>query len=101
MVLVDKRGGRSASNLVSHKVPGVGEAIEGVGCRLLYLPPYSPDLNPIEDAFSELKDLLRAAAERTVGGLWAAVGRLIDQFPRVECRNYFRQCGYRKNATRA
>jgi len=88
-------------NLGSHKVAGVREAIEGAGCRLLYLPAYSPDLNPIESAFSKLKALLRAAAERTVDGLWSAIGRLIDRFARGECRNYFRHCGYRRYATRA
>jgi transposase len=60
----------------------------------LYLPPYSPDLNPIENAFSKLKRLARAAAERTVDGLWSALGRLIDRFPPAECQNYLRHCGY-------
>jgi transposase len=86
-------------NLGSHKVAGVREAVEGAGCRLLYLPPYSPDLNPIENAFSKLKRLLRRAAERTAEGLWRAIGRLIDQFDPAECRNYFRHCGY--HATRS
>ena len=88
-------------NLGSHKVPGVRRAIEAAGCRLLYLPPYSPDLNPIENAFSKLKRLLRAAAERTVDGLWAAIGRLLDRFTPRECRNYFRHCGYVQSATRS
>jgi transposase len=87
-------------NLGSHKVAGVRRAIEGAGCRLLYLPPYSPDLNPIENAFSKLKRLLRAAAERTLDGLWAAIGRLLDRFTPRECRNYFRHCGYARAATR-
>lgn len=81
-------------NLGSHTVAGVREAVEGAGCRLLFLPPYSPDLNPIENAFSKLKGLLRKAAERTVEGLWAAIGKLLDQFPPGECRNYLRHCGY-------
>jgi transposase len=81
-------------NLGSHTTPGVRAAIEGAGCRVLYLPPYSPDLNPIEKAFSKLKRLLRTAAERTVDGLWAAIGRLLDRFAPAECRNYFRACGY-------
>jgi transposase len=81
-------------NLGSHKVAGVREAIEGVGGRLLYLPPYSPDLNPIENAFGKLKRLLRAAAERTVEGLWRRIGQLLDEFRPAECRNYFRHCGY-------
>ena len=81
-------------NLGAHKVAGVREAIEAAGGRLLYLPPYSPDLNPIENAFSKLKRLLRRAAERTVEGLWATIGRLLDEFRPTECRNYFRHCGY-------
>jgi transposase len=88
-------------NLGSHAVAGVREAIEGAGCRLLFLPPYSPDLNPIENAFSKLKGLLRKAAERTVDGLWSAVGRLLGCFTRRECRNYFRHCGYNRHATRS
>ena len=63
-------------NLSSHKRAGVREAIEAAGCRLLYLPPYSPDLNPIEQAFAKLKALLRKAGERTVEGLWRLLGRL-------------------------
>ncbi len=88
-------------NLGSHKLAGVRRAIEGAGCRVLYLPPYSPDLNPIENAFSKLKALLRAAAERTVDRLWATIGRLLDRFTRRECRNYFRHCGYRRHASRS
>ncbi len=78
-------------NLGSHKVAGVRAAVEAAGCRLLYLPPYSPDLHPIGMAFSKLKGLLRQAAERTVDGLWAGIGRWIDQFSPAECRNYIRQ----------
>lgn len=81
-------------NLGSHTVAGVRAAVERAGCRLEYLPPYSPDLNPIEMAFSKLKRLLRKAAERTVGGLRAAIGRLVGEFGPDECRNYFRHCGY-------
>ena len=81
-------------NLAAHKVAGVREAIEGVGARLEYLPPYSPDFNPIELAFSKLKALLRAAAERTVDGLERRIGRLLECFEFRECRNYFRHCGY-------
>ena len=88
-------------NLSSHTLAAVRVAVEGAGCRLLYLPPYSPDLNPIENAFSKLKSLLRTAAERTVDGLWSAIGRLLDRFDPAECRNYFRHCGYRKPATRS
>lgn len=82
-------------NLSSHKVPGVREAIEGVGAELRYLPPYSPDLNPIELAFSKLKKLLRDGAERTVDKLWTLCGQVLDEFTEPECRNYFRHCGYR------
>lgn len=75
-------------NLGRHTVAGVREAVEGAGCRLLFLPPYSPDLNPIENAFSKLKGLLRTAAGRTVGGRRAVGGKLLDQFPPGECRDY-------------
>ena len=81
-------------NLGSHKVTGVREAIEARGAALLYLPPYSPDLNPIEQAFAKLKQLLRSAAERTVEGLWTAIGQLLDRFSPTECRNYLANCGY-------
>jgi transposase len=81
-------------NLPSHKRPGVGRAIEGAGCTLLYLPPYSPDLNPIEPAFSKLKSLLRKAGKRTVDGLWEFLGRALDAFAPQECLNYMRHCGY-------
>ncbi len=81
-------------NLPCHKAAAVREAVEGAGCQLLYLPPYSPDLNPIELAFSKLKRLLRAAAERAAEGRWAAIGRLLDRLPPAECRNYLRHGGY-------
>ncbi len=81
-------------NLPAHKVKGVREAIEAAKARLLYLPPYSPDLNPIEMAFAKLKALLRKAAERTVEGLWTAIGELLDFFSPEECSNYFRHAGY-------
>ena len=81
-------------NLSSHKGPKVREMIEAAGAQLLYLPPYSPDLNPIEMAFAKLKALLRRAAERTVTGLWSAIGQLLDSFTPAECRNYFRAAGY-------
>lgn len=82
-------------NLSSHKVAGVAEAIESVGARVLYLPPYSPDLNPIELAFSKFKKLLRDGAERTVDKLWDLCGRILDLFTETECRNYLKHCGYR------
>lgn len=81
-------------NLGSHKVSGVAEAIEARGARLLFLPPYSPDLNPIEQVFAKLKALLRAAGERTMSGLWNRIGQLLDRFAAAECRNYFRHSGY-------
>lgn len=81
-------------NLSSHKGPRVREMIEAAGASLLYLPPYSPDFNPIENAFAKLKALLRKAAERTVEGLWNAIGRLIDVFTPDECANYFAAAGY-------
>lgn len=84
-------------NLSSHKRVGIREAIESAGATLIYLPPYSPDLNPIELAFSKLKALLRKFGERTVESLWHRIGELVDQFTPTECRNYFRHCGYTEN----
>jgi transposase len=81
-------------NLSSHKGPAVRRMIEAAGAELLYLPPYSPDLNPIENAFAKLKALLRKAAERTIDGLWSAIGKLLDFFTPAECRNYFARAGY-------
>ena len=82
-------------NLSSHKVAGVREAIEAVGAKVAYLPPYSPDLNPIETVFSKFKTLLRKAEHRTVEALWKACGELTDAFDEHECRNHIRHCGYR------
>ena len=82
-------------NLACHKRAEVREAIEGAHCRLLYLPPYSPDLNPIELLFAKLKAMLRSAGERTVEGLWDFLGQALDAFSPEECRHYFRHCGYR------
>ena len=81
-------------NLGSHKVAGVRAAIEAVGAQLRYLPPYSPDLNPIEQVFAKLKTALRRTAARTVEALWAAFGPLLDQFTGAECDRYMRHCGY-------
>lgn len=81
-------------NLPAHKAAGVRDAIERAGATLLFLPPSSPDFNPIENAFSKLKALLRAKAERTVPALWDAVGSLLDQFAPSECANYFKAAGY-------
>ena len=81
-------------NLPAHKVAGVRRAIEAAGARLLYLPPYSPDFNPIEMAFSKLKAILRKAAARTVDALWAAIADALDAFTPAECANYFAAAGY-------
>jgi transposase len=81
-------------NLRAHKVKGVREAIEARGARLLYLPPYSPDLNPIELVFAKLKALLRTAARRTVDALWRAIGHALDAFSPAECARYLAHAGY-------
>lgn len=85
-------------NLSSHKVAGVREAIEAVGARLLYLPPYSPDLNPIEMAFSKLKAMLRRARHRSSDALWDGIGEMLTKFPPDECRRYLAHCGYGRSA---
>jgi transposase len=81
-------------NLRTHKIDGVAKAIEAVGAKLRYLPAYSPDFNPIEMAFSKLKNALRTGAARTVKALMALIGRLIKTFAPDECANYFRHAGY-------
>jgi len=81
-------------NLSSHKGPRVREMIEAAGAQLRYLPPYSPDFNPIENAFAKLKALLRKARERTMDGLWSTIGTAIDLFSPQECENYFAAAGY-------
>ena len=81
-------------NLPAHKIAGVRDAIEAAGARLLYLPPYSPDSNPIEKAFAKLKAVLRAKAERTIKALWDALATVLEQFSPVECANYFKAAGY-------
>jgi transposase len=81
-------------NLAAHKVDGVRQAITAVGASVLYLPPYSPDLNPIEQLFAKLKALLRKVAARTKDALWAAIGSLLESFPPAECANYLAHCGY-------
>jgi len=81
-------------NLSSHKGPAVCQAIAAAGARLLYLPPYSPDFNPIENAFAKLKALLRKAAEPTVDRLWDVIGHIIDLFTPSECAHYFAAAGY-------
>jgi transposase len=81
-------------NLQSHKVAGVAEAIEAAGASVLYLPSYSPDLNPIELFFSKLKTLLRKAAERTIPDLWRRIRSLLRTVCQEECANFFRHAGY-------
>lgn len=81
-------------NLSSHKSPGAARALRDVGAWFLFLPPYSPDLNPIEMAFSKLKALLRKTAARTYDELWQAVGRACDLFSNEECYNFFKAAGY-------
>ena len=81
----------------SHKVAGVKEAIESVGAKVLYLPPYSPDFNPIENVFSKLKTLVRKAKARTMEDSWRKLGELCDMFSPHECKNYFNHAGYQKN----
>ena len=81
-------------NLPVHKVAGVEQAIEAAGATLLYLPPYSPDLNPIEPAFSKVKAHLRKAAEHTIPRLVRRIGRIATDFSPQECRNFFRHAGY-------
>jgi transposase len=80
-------------NLPAHKVAGVREAIQAAGASLLYLPAYSPDLNPIEQLFAKLKALLRRAAARTRDALWDTIGTLLDAFTPDECQSYHHQLG--------
>ena len=81
-------------NLPAHKSSGVRRAIEAAGALLRHLPPYSPDFNPIEQAFSKLKALLRKAAARTIPDLWTAIAEAIQLFNQEECANYFNAAGY-------
>lgn len=83
-----------ADNLSCHKVDDVRAAIEATGATLRYLPPYSPDLNPIEKMFSKLKALLRKAAKRTIDSLWNEIGTVLNLFTPAECSDYFASCGY-------
>ena len=90
-------------NLSSHHRAGIREAIESAGCTLAYLPPYGPDLNPIEQLFSKLKSQLRKHAERTLDSLdslWTRIGQLVSEFLPDECRNYLRHAGYTANEPR-
>ena len=81
-------------NLPAHKVAGVRAIIEDAGAKLLYLPPYSPDLNPIEMMFAKLKALLRKFKERAIGALWDRIGAVLSEFTPDECSNYLRHVGY-------
>jgi transposase len=81
-------------NLPAHRRAGVRAAINAAGARMRFLPPYSPDFNPIENAFAKLKALLRKAAARTVDDLWNAIGDALPQFTPRECANYFIAAGY-------
>jgi transposase len=81
-------------NLSSHKSPVIRQAIRVAGARLLFLPPYSPDLNPIEQVFAKLKHLLRKAAERTADATWKRIGSLLDAFTSTECQNFLINSGY-------
>jgi transposase len=85
-------------NLSSHKRLEARQAIEAAGARMVFLPPYSPDFNPIENAFAKLKRLVRSAGKRTVEALWSFLGQAIDAFTPSECLNYFRHCGYAATA---
>jgi len=81
-------------NLPAHRTPAIRAAIEATGARLQYLPPYSPDLNPIENAFAKLKAFLRKAAARNIDQLWNAIREAIPAFTPQECKNYFAAAGY-------
>src|SRR5205085_10031627 len=81
-------------NLPAHKNPAVRQLIDAAGAELRYLPPYSPDLNPIEQGFSKLKDHLRKAQERSIDALWQRIGKLLDLFQPSECANFFANSGY-------
>ena len=82
-------------NLPAHKVTGVRQAIEKVGASLLYLPPYSPDFNPIEMAFSKLKAVLRKTAARSIDDLWQVIADALDKFSQQDCTNYFTAARYK------
>ena len=81
-------------NLAAHRNPDAKAAIEAAGATLMFLPPYSPDFNPIENAFAKLKSQLRKAAARTVDDLWSAIAKAIDTYSPTECANYFAAAGY-------
>ena len=82
-------------DLTLQELKGVREAMEAIGATLMFVPPYSPDLNPIENAFANFQWLLNSTPQRTVAAFWNACGRLLDRFAKYECRNYIRHCGCR------
>lgn len=84
-------------NLASHKITGIREAIEARGASLFFLPPYSPDLNPIEQVFAKLKQLIRSAAPRSRETLWHTIGSMLGRFTPAECQNYLAASGYRRS----
>ena len=88
-------------NLSAHKVAGIRELIAARGAQLLYLPPYSPDFNPIELCFAKLQAILRTARGRTLEALWQTIGLCLPRFDAAECRAYFRHCGYSVAAVRS
>lgn len=83
-----------ADNLSSHKAAGVAEALAAAGASIQYLPPYSPDFNPIGNFFAKFKSLLCKAGKRTVEDVWTGMGRILDTVTPDECQNYFRHAGY-------
>jgi len=89
-----RRGGARPINLGSHKSAEVRKAIRAAGARLWYLPPYSPDLNPIEQAFAKIKHWMRQAQQRTVDETWRQIGHLAQAIKPDECSNYFSNAGY-------
>ncbi len=87
-----------ADNLASHKVAGVRQAIEARQASMMFLPAYSPDLNPIEQVFAKLKALIRTAVPRTPEALWTGIGAMLDRFSPAECGNYLAHSGYGRSA---
>ena len=81
-------------NLPAHKVAGIAETLAKEKAQLFYLPPYSPDMNPIEMAFSKLKTALRAEPARTIDTLWRRIGTILESFTTKDCANYFKAAGY-------
>jgi transposase len=82
-------------NLPAHKVDGVAEAIKAAKAKVRYLPPYSPDLNPIEQLFSKIKSMVRSEGKRTIETLWSSLGKIMNKIDTGECRNFIKHCGYR------